>query len=53
VPQLVAFAREHLPGFKVPKLIDIISSVPRTSLGKPNKAALRNTEWKGTTKKVH
>jgi fatty-acyl-CoA synthase len=53
VSELVAFSREHLPGFKVPKLIDIISSVPRTSLGKPNKAALRKNTWQGISKGVN
>eukprot|EP00906_Rhabdomonas_costata_P029578 RCo041729 len=53
VSELAAFCRARLPGFKVPKAFAVLESVPRTSLGKPNKAALRKEEWKGFSKGVH
>lgn len=40
-PELVAFARERLAGFKVPKTV-VFTDLPRTATGKIHKASLRS-----------
>lgn len=42
VDTLEAHARSELAGFKVPKLITVIDSLPRNSMGKIQKVALRS-----------
>lgn len=39
--ELMAFAREKLAPYKVPKIIEFVSAIPMTSVGKINKKALR------------
>jgi fatty-acyl-CoA synthase len=48
---LIAFAREHLPGFKVPKSV-VFGDLPKTSTGKIQKFVLRDREWAGREKRV-
>ena len=38
---LLRFCKEHLAGYKVPKSIDIVSSLPHTELGKVSKEKLK------------
>lgn len=40
-PQIIAFCREHLAGFKIPKTV-IFTELPKTSTGKVQKFALRD-----------
>ena len=40
--ELVAFARERLAGYKLPRLIDFVDNLPRTASGKVLKHELRN-----------
>ena len=49
---LIAFAREHLPGFKTPKAIEF-GPLPKTSTGKIQKFILREREWAGREKRVN
>jgi fatty-acyl-CoA synthase len=49
---LVAFCREQLPGFKVPKAFEF-GPLPKTSTGKVQKFVLRDKEWKGHEKRVN
>jgi fatty-acyl-CoA synthase len=49
---LIAFARQHLPGFKVPKAVEF-GPLPKTSTGKIQKFVLREKEWKGKAKRVN
>jgi fatty-acyl-CoA synthase len=49
---LIAFAREHLPGFKVPKAV-VFGDLPKTSTGKIQKFVLRDREWAGRAKRVN
>ncbi|HEV3213346.1 MAG TPA: acyl-CoA synthetase [Acidimicrobiales bacterium] len=42
---LVAFAREHLAGFKVPRSIDFVDELPRDPAGKLFKRHLRDPYW--------
>ena len=44
---LLAFAREHLAGFKVPVGVEIRAELPRTTSGKVLKKDLRAPYWEG------
>ncbi len=46
---ILAFARENFAPYKVPKIIDIIDSMPMTPVGKVDKKALRRTVEAPTT----
>jgi len=39
--ELIAFARENMAPYKVPKIIEIVDAMPLTAVGKVNKKALR------------
>ena len=40
--RILAFCREHLAPYKVPKQIHVIDEIPLTPVGKVDKKALRN-----------
>ena len=44
---LIAFAREHLAGYKLPRSVSFVSEIPRTGSGKILKRVLREPFWKG------
>jgi long-chain acyl-CoA synthetase len=46
--QLVAFCRQHLAGFKVPRSIDFTDQLPRLPTGKLYKRKLRDPYWTNT-----
>jgi acyl-CoA synthetase (AMP-forming)/AMP-acid ligase II len=37
----IAFCRDHLGGYKIPRAYQFLTSLPRTAMGKINKAHLR------------
>lgn len=39
--ELLAFAREKLSPYKVPKLFEFVDAIPLTSVGKVNKKIMR------------
>jgi acyl-CoA synthetase (AMP-forming)/AMP-acid ligase II len=43
--QLVAFARERLAGYKVPRSIEVVDQLPRNATGKILKKVLRQPYW--------
>jgi acyl-CoA synthetase (AMP-forming)/AMP-acid ligase II len=43
--KLVAFARERLAGYKVPRSIDVVEEMPRNATGKILKKVLRQPYW--------
>jgi fatty-acyl-CoA synthase len=45
--------REHLAGFKVPKLVEFRDELPKGATGKILKRALRDPHWEGMGKHVH
>ncbi|HEY6762051.1 MAG TPA: AMP-binding protein [Baekduia sp.] len=49
--ELLAFARERLPGFMRPDTVEFMT-LPRTSTGKVPKNGLRDREWAGWARKV-
>ncbi len=44
---LIAFAREHLAGYKLPRSVSFAEEIPRTASGKILKRLLRTPFWKG------
>lgn len=42
VEHFIAFCREHLGGYKIPRNYQFIASLPRTAMGKINKVLLRS-----------
>ena len=51
--QLIAFARERIAGYKVPRTIDVVETLPRTPTGKILKRELRKPFWAGQDRQVH
>jgi long-chain acyl-CoA synthetase len=45
--EILAYAREHLAGYKVPRSIDFTDEFPRTETGKLVKRELRDPYWAG------
>jgi acyl-CoA synthetase (AMP-forming)/AMP-acid ligase II len=52
VDEIVAFARQHLAGYKVPREISFHASLPRDSAGKLVKRVLREPHWAGRASRV-
>jgi len=50
--EIIAFCRENMARFKVPKSIEF-GELPKTATGKIMKHALRSKEWAGREKKVN
>ena len=50
--ELIAYCRENLAGYKVPKSIDFIDQVPRSPIGKALKAKLKTSFWEGRDAKI-
>jgi acyl-CoA synthetase (AMP-forming)/AMP-acid ligase II len=51
--ELIAFCKEHLARFKVPKAIDILEELPRSPVGKILRRVLRERFWKDHAGGVH
>ena len=51
--ELIAFARARLAGFKTPKSIDVVASLPRNPSGKLLKRELRAPYWEGQERNIH
>jgi long-chain acyl-CoA synthetase len=49
---LIAFAREHLAGFKLPKSVDFADALPRNPSGKLLKRELRAPYWEGADRQI-
>jgi acyl-CoA synthetase (AMP-forming)/AMP-acid ligase II len=50
---VIAWARERLAGFKVPKSVDIIDALPRNPSGKILRRQLREPYWAGRERQVN
>ena len=50
---VVAWTREKLAGFKVPKSVDVIAALPRNASGKILRKDLRAPYWKGYDRQVN
>jgi fatty-acyl-CoA synthase len=51
--ELIAFCKENLAKFKVPKGIDVLDELPKSPVGKILRRALREPYWKDHSEGVH
>jgi acyl-CoA synthetase (AMP-forming)/AMP-acid ligase II len=51
--ELIAFCKDRLARFKVPKAIDVIEELPKTAVGKILRRALREPYWKDQDQEVY
>lgn len=49
---LIAFAHERLTGYKAPKSVRFVDSIPLSPVGKPLRRALREPFWKGRERPI-
>ena len=49
---LIAFAREHLAGYKLPKSVDFADALPRNPSGKLLKREIREPYWEGVDRQI-
>jgi fatty-acyl-CoA synthase len=50
---VIAWARERIAGFKVPKSVDVIAELPRNPTGKILRRSLRAPYWEGRERQVN
>jgi fatty-acyl-CoA synthase len=50
--ELIGYLQAHMARFKVPKAIEFVEDLPRTSTGKTQKFELREKEWAGHTSRI-
>jgi len=50
--ELIAYARERLAGFKLPKSVDFAEVLPRNPSGKLLKRVLREPHWQGVDRRI-
>jgi long-chain acyl-CoA synthetase len=50
--ELIAYARERLAGFKLPKSVDFADVLPRNPSGKLLKRVLREPHWEGVDRRI-
>ena len=51
--EILALCRQHLAGFKVPKSLEVVESLPKGGTGKILKRVLREKYWAGRPRRVH
>jgi acyl-CoA synthetase (AMP-forming)/AMP-acid ligase II len=51
--EIIAFARERIAGYKVPKSVDFAETLPRNPSGKILKRELRTPYWAGRARQVN
>jgi acyl-CoA synthetase (AMP-forming)/AMP-acid ligase II len=51
--ELIAFARSRIGGYKLPKSVDFVASLPRNPSGKLLKRELRKPYWEGRERQVN
>ena len=51
--EIIAYARERVAGYKLPKSIDFVDSLPRNPSGKIIKRELRERYWQGQRRQIH
>lgn len=49
---LIAFARGHLAGYKIPRSVDFVDEIPRNASGKILKKVLREPYWSGRDRQI-
>jgi acyl-CoA synthetase (AMP-forming)/AMP-acid ligase II len=53
VESVIAWARERIAGFKVPRSVDVIEALPRNASGKILRKDLRAPYWVGYDRQVN
>jgi acyl-CoA synthetase (AMP-forming)/AMP-acid ligase II len=51
--ELLAFSKEHLAHFKVPKAVHLVAELPKTAVGKILRRVLRGPYWDSEDQHVH
>ena len=51
--QVIAWTRERIAGFKVPKSVDFVDELPRNPSGKILKKDLRAPYWEGRERQIN
>ena len=49
---LIAHAHAHLAGYKAPKSVRFVDSIPLSAVGKPLRRALREPFWAGRERRI-
>ena len=49
---LIAHAHAHLAGYKAPKAVRFVDSIPLSAVGKPLRRALREPFWQGRERAI-
>ena len=50
--ELIAFCKKHIAGYKAPKSVELVDSLPKNPAGKILKRELREKYWKGTPRRI-
>jgi len=50
--ELIEFCKERIARFKRPRVVKLVESLPKTSVGKIQKNELREPYWAGHDKKI-
>jgi len=50
--EVIAWCKEKMAGYRVPKSIDFVADFPQTAAGKVQKSLLRKTYWEGAGRKI-
>ena len=51
--EMIAFCKERLAGYKKPKSVEFVTSLPLNPAGKILKKVLREKYWEGKDRRVH
>jgi long-chain acyl-CoA synthetase len=52
INEVLAHCRAHLPGYKVPRSVDVEAELPRHPTGKLFKRLLRDPYWEGARRAI-
>jgi long-chain acyl-CoA synthetase len=53
VKEIIDYARERIAGYKVPRSVDFVETLPRNPSGKILKRELRKPYWEGRERQVN
>jgi len=51
--EIIAYARERIAGYKLPKSVDFVDTLPRNPSGKILRRELRDPYWEGRERRVN
>ena len=50
--EILGFARDSLPAFKVPRSLDFVTELPRSEAGKIQRGKVRAPYWEGRARQI-